>query len=172
MSFIIRTVEPYTVAGIFATRRDAEKAIDVDAFDPAPHIDPALCAVYRVDNDSRTVAEVERDEAIRERDEAAATIERVKRLRDHWRTQPDLQREVFDALADALTAALGDDVDDGHHRFLVDAAKDCACCGQCADVPCGGCTAGGVCDRLPCRCDDEPVDYYEDDEEDFHSCCR
>jgi hypothetical protein len=38
-------------------------------------------------------------------------------------------------------------------EFLEKAAKECDCCERCADVPCPGVTAGGVCDGL-CNCEE------------------
>lgn len=40
-------------------------------------------------------------------------------------------------------------------KFLAEMAKQCRSCPECWDVPCGGCVAGGVCDRI-CNC--EPDD--------------
>lgn len=38
-------------------------------------------------------------------------------------------------------------------QWLAGLAKTCACCPRCWDVPCPGCTQGGICDDM-CRCDD------------------
>lgn len=96
-----------------------------------------------------------------ERDEARATIERVRRLVATWRAHAP--NGITDAPGQ-VEAALGEDSDSAYQRFLVEAAKDCRCCAGCYQVPCAGCTAGGVCDAMACRCDDEPVDYHDDDD--------
>jgi len=33
--------------------------------------------------------------------------------------------------------------------------KQCDCCPDCSDCPCPGAMTGGLCDNMPCRCDDE-----------------
>lgn len=42
-------------------------------------------------------------------------------------------------------------------------ARECRCCPDCWDVPCGGCQAGGVCDDI-CHCLDVDDDEWGDDE--------
>jgi hypothetical protein len=49
-------------------------------------------------------------------------------------------------------------LDDAEYAAYVEAcAADCSCCGVCSpgSMPCEGCLAGGVCDRIACRCYDE-----------------
>lgn len=53
--------------------------------------------------------------------------------------------------------------DASYQRYILAAARDCRCCQDCSECPCGGCLQGGMCDDLECRCDDEPEDY--DDEQ-------
>ena len=48
--------------------------------------------------------------------------------------------------------------------FFEEAAKHCDCCEQCSSFPCDGCCAGGICDRAPCRCDDDAPEWAEDDD--------
>jgi len=57
-------------------------------------------------------------------------------------------------------------------EYLAETAKYCLCCPNCWGCPCGGCQAGGMCDRFRCRCiesswedDDEHIDSWEDDDE-------
>jgi hypothetical protein len=45
-------------------------------------------------------------------------------------------------------------------EFFEKCAKACRCCPSCADVPCEGTMAGGICDER-CRCDDERGDEYD-----------
>lgn len=33
--------------------------------------------------------------------------------------------------------------------------KHCRCCPICGDNPCAGVLQGGLCDEMPCRCEDE-----------------
>lgn len=40
-------------------------------------------------------------------------------------------------------------------------AKDCRCPPCCADMPCAGAMAGGICDDRRCRCDDDIDDGYD-----------
>ncbi len=58
-------------------------------------------------------------------------------------------------------------ISDSELRYLAACARECRCCPQCSEFPCGGCTAGGVCDRI-CKCgDDDERDYWDErDEED------
>lgn len=42
-----------------------------------------------------------------------------------------------------------------YQAWLCDIASTCSCCPICWGQPCGGCSAGGICDRIRCRCDDE-----------------
>lgn len=42
-------------------------------------------------------------------------------------------------------------------------ARGCRCCPQCWSCPCDGCCAGGVCDAMPCRCEDGADDQWEDE---------
>ena len=37
--------------------------------------------------------------------------------------------------------------------------KQCNCCPLCSPCPCDGVAAGGLCDNLPCDCDDEEKVY-------------
>lgn len=37
-------------------------------------------------------------------------------------------------------------------RWLAETARGCRNCPECSEVPCPGCCAGGVCDRM-CHCD-------------------
>lgn len=46
----------------------------------------------------------------------------------------------------------GEALDAELERHLVECARSCRACPDCWDVPCGGCTAGGVCDAI-CKCD-------------------
>ena len=39
--------------------------------------------------------------------------------------------------------------------------KECVCCPICWHCPCDGVMAGGMCDHMPCECDD---DHQEEDE--------
>lgn len=55
--------------------------------------------------------------------------------------------------------------DPSYTAWLVSCAAGCVCCDVCWNPPCEGCAAGGVCDMLPCRCDDEPDDYDEGETE-------
>ncbi len=45
-------------------------------------------------------------------------------------------------------------------------AQNCRCCPVCWMSPCEACAAGGVCDAIPCRCDDESE--YDDGYDDGH----
>lgn len=45
-------------------------------------------------------------------------------------------------------------------EFFHAVSRDCRCCVDCADVPCPGVCAGGMCDEM-CHCDDR------DDLEDY-----
>lgn len=60
--------------------------------------------------------------------------------------------------------------DDDYRRFVLAAARDCRCCQDCSECPCGGCLAGGMCDDAECHCDDcsDPCgdDGYDSDYED------
>jgi hypothetical protein len=38
-----------------------------------------------------------------------------------------------------------------YEKFVEECAKECLCCPECWEVPCGGCLAGGVCDNI-CFC--------------------
>jgi hypothetical protein len=53
-------------------------------------------------------------------------------------------------------------------RVLERMARDChnGCGVSCGDRPCDACMAGGVCDRFPCHCDDEPSGIDDDSDED------
>lgn len=42
----------------------------------------------------------------------------------------------------------------------------CICCRECNQAPCGGVAQGGVCDQMPCRCEDD--DYLDAD--DYAEC--
>lgn len=42
--------------------------------------------------------------------------------------------------------------DPDYQRHLDELAKDCRCCPECWDVPCGACQAGAPCDEI-CTCD-------------------
>lgn len=53
-------------------------------------------------------------------------------------------------------------------EFFIEMAKDCRCCPDCAQVPCPGVCAGGLCDGY-CRCDDER-DYGDDDWDEDELC--
>lgn len=44
-------------------------------------------------------------------------------------------------------------------------ARSCRCCPQCWERPCPACCAGGVCDAMPCRCDGEPSDWNDNDDD-------
>lgn len=55
----------------------------------------------------------------------------------------------------------------GRQEFLANCARDCNCCGVCWERPCGACQAGGVCDAMPCRCDED----REPSEDDSDSRC-
>lgn len=58
--------------------------------------------------------------------------------------------------------------DPGYQEWLEDCAQGCECCPSCWDVPCPGCQAGGMCDRIPCSCDyDGEEREWEEDEEDW-----
>ena len=61
--------------------------------------------------------------------------------RDDIRTVAEAERWVRDLLEA-----------ESESRFLAEAARGCMSCPQCSDVPCGACTAGGICDRL-CHCE-------------------
>lgn len=43
-------------------------------------------------------------------------------------------------------------------------AEDCRCCPECHTQPCAGCSQGGICDALPCTCDNCD-DWFEHNEE-------
>lgn len=61
--------------------------------------------------------------------------------------------------------------DPTYDHFLTDCASKCRCCSCCWQVPCGGCTAGGVCDAMPCSTDDDAFDagdFYADLEDGDH----
>jgi hypothetical protein len=46
-------------------------------------------------------------------------------------------------------------------QYVVDEwKKECDCCPECNQCPCDGVMAGGLCDNMPCNCDD-----YEEPEE-------
>ena len=50
--------------------------------------------------------------------------------------------------------------DHEYSMWLAECARTCRCCASCKECPCAGVTAGGVCDALPCDCDDELVPPY------------
>ena len=61
-----------------------------------------------------------------------------------------------------------------YDQFVVSMLPHCRCgCGssRCADRPCAGVLAGGVCDTMQCHCgedgrwqdDDEPLGYQDED---------
>lgn len=51
---------------------------------------------------------------------------------------------------------------------LVEAwCKHCRCCPQCSDYPCAGVQAGGFCDGMKCRCDDDYDDGDANWDEDW-----
>lgn len=52
--------------------------------------------------------------------------------------------------------------DPEYQRWLTDCASGCLCCPCCWECPCSACTAGGVCDAIPCRCDEERDDLEEE----------
>lgn len=68
-----------------------------------------------------------------------------------WTAKP---HGAADPFVDATYAA--------YDNFIAEAAKECACCASCWSVPCGGCTAGGICDAMACTCTSR-------DEEDFYA---
>jgi hypothetical protein len=41
-------------------------------------------------------------------------------------------------------------------------AQSCRCCSWCWECPCPACCAGGVCDAMPCRCDDDDDAWDEE----------
>jgi len=41
-----------------------------------------------------------------------------------------------------------------YEKFVEECAKECTCCPDCWDVPCGGCLSGGICDNI-CFCNDK-----------------
>ena len=43
-----------------------------------------------------------------------------------------------------------------YDEWLAKIAAECRCCAGCTALPCGGCSAGGLCDES-CHCGD---DYY------------
>ena len=38
--------------------------------------------------------------------------------------------------------------------------EQCYCCPECNQVPCGGVVQGGLCDQMPCRCEDP--EYFDE----------
>lgn len=58
------------------------------------------------------------------------------------------------------------DLDDPGYQAWLDAiAKDCLCCSNCWERPCGGCQQGAPCDAHRCRCWDESDYEPADDDE-------
>ncbi len=47
-------------------------------------------------------------------------------------------------------------------EWLQEIAAKCNCCPECWQVPCGGCMYGGLCDNMPCRCDEHECNDWED----------
>ena len=51
--------------------------------------------------------------------------------------------------------------------------SQCSCCPECNQTPCGGVVQGGLCDGMPCRCEDEDyldADDYDDEDPDCTLC--
>ena len=51
------------------------------------------------------------------------------------------------------------------HDVLEAWAKDCRCCPECNESPCGGVQQGGPCDEMPCRCEDDDDGEYDDEDD-------
>ena len=59
--------------------------------------------------------------------------------------------------------------DPDYQEWINEISKQCDCCPECSEVPCGGVQCGGFCD-MSCRCEDhDEVDCWDehDIEEDF-----
>lgn len=50
---------------------------------------------------------------------------------------------------------------DGQMALAESVAPFCDCCPKCQDHPCAGVMAGGLCDMMPCQCED----WDEDEDE-------
>jgi hypothetical protein len=55
--------------------------------------------------------------------------------------------------------------DPSYQEFIAEGIRLCRCCSDCAQVPCAGILAGGLCDGM-CHCDDDR-DYSMDYDDDF-----
>lgn len=54
-----------------------------------------------------------------------------------------------------LEALLAEAHEEGHRQFAAGVSHECHCCSCCRDVPCAGIMAGGLCDGMGCRHDDD-----------------
>ena len=81
-------------------------------------------------------------------------------IQDHAKVDCEACRKV---IADTLEQLRGFGEDLGEEQWLAEAARECRCCSQCWQVPCGGCAAGGVCDALECTCERGQEADEEDD---------
>jgi hypothetical protein len=74
---------------------------------------------------------------------------------------PSTVLAAIDARANELTEQAHDPPLDVVEEW----SRHCQCCMDCWEYPCAACCAGGVCDAMPCRCDEESSDWNDGDDD-------